>query len=227
MVFSAHLQVLLSITTELKASVLFNQGGVTGWISFTQQQSGAILIETNVRSEREVGGWHVHNFPVDFTTNPADRCAGAGGHYDPSNRLGAAVNYSVNCSIYAQLQCEAGDLSGKYGHLVITGGATYISNDDELQLQGQYSIMGRSVVIHNPDGTRLACGNIVIENDTPNILVATFVSPIAGSIYFRQSTIRREVGTFILASLYYVNGEPSTTRNHNWHIHVNKVSLTQ
>lgn len=186
-----------------------------------------MLIETNIRSEREVGGWHVHNFPVDFTIDPADRCAGAGGHYDPSNRFEAAVDYSVNCSIHTQLQCEAGDLSGKYGCLVTTGGGSYMSNDDELQLQGRYGIIGRSVVIHNPDGSRLACGNIVIEDDTPNILVATFVSPIAGSIYFRQSTAKREFGTFILASLYYVNGEPSTTRNHNWHIHVNTVSLAQ
>lgn len=168
----------------------------------------------------------MHKFPVDLTTDPAERCYQAGGHYDPSNRLGAAVNYSVNCTTRTPLQCEAGDLSGKYGCLVTTGSATYTSNDRELQLGGRYGIIGRSVVIHNPDNSRLACGNIVIENDTPNILVATFVSPIAGSIYFRQSTSRPEVGTFIFANLFYVNGEASVTRNHNWHIHVNEVSFT-
>ena len=221
---------LLLITVELRASVLFNQGGVTGWMSFTQQRSGAtVIIETNIRSERPVGGWHVHNFPVDFTIDPADRCYGAGGHYDPSDRVGAAANYSVECNLNTPLRCEAGDLSGKFGCLVTTSAASivsYTSNDDELQLQGQYSIIGRSVVIHNPDGSRLACGNIVIDADEPNIFVATFVSPIAGSIYFRQSTTRPEVGTFVFASLFYVNGEPSATSNHNWHIHVNQVSLS-
>lgn len=173
-------------------------------------------------------GWHVHNFPIDFTIDPADRCVGAGGHFDPSNRFGAASNYSANCSQWTPLQCEAGDLSGKFGCLVTSSAAdviSYISNDEELQLEGRYGIIGRSVVIHNPGGSRLACGNIVIEDDNPNILVATFVSPIAGSIYFRQSTTRPSVGTFIFANLYYVNGTPSVTRNHNWHIHVNEVSL--
>ena len=209
--------------------MLFNQGGVTGWISFTQQQSGAILIQTSIRSEQEVGGWHVHNYPVDFTIDPAGRCAGAGGHYDPSNRFGVAEpNYTTVCNLATPLQCEAGDLSGKFGCLVTStaaGVVSYTSNDNELQLQGRYGIIGRSVVIHNPDGSRLACGNIVIEDDNPNILVATFVSPIAGTIYFRQSTSWPAVGTFIFANLYYVNGASSITRNHNWHIHVNQVSL--
>lgn len=196
-------------------------------MAFTQQDSGVILIETNIRSERDVGGWHVHNFPVDFTIDPAERCDGAGGHFDPSDRFSAATNYSNDCSERTPLQCEAGDLSGKFGCLVTAptaGIVSYMSNDNELQLQGRYNIIGRSVVIHNRDNSRLACGNIVIDDDEANILVATFVSPIAGSIYFRQSTTRREIGTFIFANLFYVNGETSTSRNHNWHIHVNQVS---
>ena len=172
----------------------------------------------------------MHNFPVDFTVDPAYRCDGAGGHYDPSNRFGiAGANYSSECSNRTPLQCEAGDLSGKFGCLVTSSAAgpvSYTSDDVELQLQGRYGIIGRSVVIHDPDDGRLACGNIVIEDDSSNLLVATFVSPLAGSIYFRQSTSNPAVGTFIYANLYYVDGTVSITRNHNWHIHVNQVSLT-
>jgi len=206
--------------------VLFNQGGVTGWMSFTQQMDGSIFIYTAIRSERPVGGWHVHNLPVDFTSDPAGRCIGAGGHYDPSNRFGSSSNYSVDCTESNPLRCEAGDLSGKFGCLVTSGNASYVSADEELQLQGRYSIIGRSVVIHNPDGSRLACGNIVIEDDFQTVYMATFVSPIAGTIYFRQSSTTPSVGTFVYTpGLYYVNGQPSPTRNHEWHIHVNNVSL--
>ena len=100
---------------------------------------------------------------------------------------------------------------------------SYMSTGDELQLQGRYGTIGRSIVIHNPDGSRLACGNIVIENDMPNVYVVTFTSPVAGSIYFRQSNSQPSVGTFVYSSgLYYVNGQSTPTR----HIHDSNVSVS-
>jgi len=205
---------------------VFNQGGVSGWMVFDELSNGSIAIYTGISSQRPLGGWHVHNFPVDFTSDPNERCYGTGGHYDPSDRFGSSSNYSADCTVDTPLGCEAGDLSGKFGSLMTTGNASYVSTDDELQLQGRYGIIGRSIVIHNPDGSRLACGNIVLDNDSPNVYVVTFVSPIAGSIYFRQSSSTPNLGTFVYSSgLYYVNGQSTLTRNHEWHIHENNVSL--
>ena len=213
--------------TVTEARVAFNQGGVTGWIAFNQLDNGSIAIYTSISSELSLGGWHVHDFPVDYTTDPSGRCGATGGHYDPSNRLGMSSNYSADCTISTPLGCEAGDLSGKFGDLVTSENASYVSTDDELQLQGRYGIIGRSIVIHNPDGSRLACGNIVIDNDMANVYVVTFVSPVAGSIYFRQSDNQPSVGTFVYSSgLYYVNGQLTPTSNHEWHIHVNDVSVS-
>jgi len=172
--------------------------------------------------------WHVHLFPVDFTADPGTRCNPRlflGPHLDPSNRLGAAGDdYSTVCNPDSPLQCEAGDLSGKFGGLT-AGNFTYIDTDPEFQLEGRYSIVGRSVIIHPPGGGHLACGNIYLDGDeSPDIYAATFLGPtVAGAIYFRQSDFEPDIGVYIYANLYYTDGSDSNTMNHQWGIYTNQL----
>ena len=56
------------------------------------------------------------------------------------------------------------------------------------------------------------------------LLQATFISPLAGSIYFKQ--VGQEENVTIWGKLYKVNGM-QTTYNHSWVISQNPVSLTQ
>ena len=210
----------------LTAVAEFDQGGVVGTIVFTLLENGSTEINSSF-SSGEFSGWHVHLYPVDYTDDPATRCGpqGTGPHYDPTGRLAAAGdNYSTVCNMDNPLMCEAGDFHGKFGPLEI-GEFSFIDSDPILQLMGQYGIIGRSVVIHAPDATasRIACANIILQDDTPQIFVATFLGPVAGSIYFRQSATKPEVDTFIYAKLFYTDGRLNDTEGHLWGIYNNEL----
>lgn len=52
-------------------------------------------------------------------------------------------------------------------------------------------------------------------------LQATFISPISGTIYFRQ--VGSDSNTAIWGKMYWVD-DTDTTMEHNWHIHMTAVS---
>merc|ERR1712224_782434 len=90
--------------------------------------------------------WHVHVDDVPYFTD----CAATGGHYDPltAETLPPRGDY------------EIGDLSGKWGTLHNTtvdftggfmGGSQGYVLDEQLPLFGNYSVYGRSIVIHRKD----------------------------------------------------------------------------
>lgn len=62
-------------------------------------------------------------------------------------------------------RCEAGDLAGKFGRLDSTGRIDVVDTTGQLVLDGRYSIIGRSVVIHAVDGSNFECGTIRSEED--------------------------------------------------------------
>ena len=58
-------------------------------------------------------------------------------------------------------RCEAGDLAGKFGPIDGRDGMVNVTDTTgQLRLQGPISIIGRSVVIHDVDGTNFECGTI-------------------------------------------------------------------
>jgi len=205
--------------------VKFNQGGVVGQIVLTELENGSIQIDTSF-SSGNFSGWHVHEFPVDYTDDPATRCgtnfAGAGPHYDPSDRFGQATDYAADCTPSTPLSCEAGDFAGKFGPLE-NGNFTFLDTDPELQLRDRFGVIGRSIVVHAPGGARIACGNILQEASSPRIFVATFVSPVAGKIYFRELDKELGIGTFIFAQLFYTNTGAVSTQGHLWGIYNNSL----
>lgn len=214
----------------------FDQGGVVGTIYFERLENGSTRINTSFTSG-VFYGWHVHKYPTDYTDDPATRCNGpvTGPHYDPTDRNGqAGANYSMLCNSSDPqtnpLMCEAGDLSGKFGPLEL-GQFSFIDSDPLLRLTGQYGIIGRSVVIHIQNGTRIACANIILQDDTPRIFVATFLGDsVAGSIYFRQSRSEEvsKFSTFIHAKLFYTDGDDAVdTNGHLWGIHTNSLVRLQ
>jgi hypothetical protein len=57
-----------------------------------------------------------------------------------------------------------GDLAGKHGTLVAVDNATPVTatyTDAAIMLHGPTSVVGLSIVVHAPNGTRLACATIV------------------------------------------------------------------
>ena len=58
-------------------------------------------------------------------------------------------------------RCEAGDLAGKFGPLMPDTPVTVTDMTGSLFLRDRFSIIGRSVVIHNSeDGSNFECGTI-------------------------------------------------------------------
>ena len=168
--------------------------------------------------------WHVHEypFPHDGVVTPCG--AGiTGGHFDP---LGAFENpnYSTDCSMQTLQDCEVGDLSGKFGKFTNSDPFIDQYSDPYLSLYGVNSIVGRSIVIHFTNGSRLVCANIGYPRSSnpqlppgSGLLYSPFRNSFTGSIFYRQHTAGNST-TSVYTNLERIVGERDSM-GHNWHVH--------
>lgn len=208
----------------------FNFRGVKGTVEFVPvADTNQVSIEVSLDGVVGLHGWHIHNLPVDMTVDPTIRCSTdqIGGHYDPLMAVEAeGSNYKTACSNNAS-KCEIGDLSGKFGPIPIEP-STYTDETGLLTLSGRYGIIGRSIKFHGmQDAGNDVCTTILSTNEVKNgasatILKASFIYPVAGSIYMRQ--VEGEA-TRMWGKVYWVTDEANITVQHDWHIHINIVSL--
>ncbi|XP_015786399.1 uncharacterized protein LOC107363652 [Tetranychus urticae] len=111
--------------------------------------------------------WHIHtNPPNNDFYSWKDRCNSTGPHYDPFS-VGHS-SYDTFCTPDNPFRCELGDLAKKSGlKMSIAGysGSKQVKlfyTDEFLPLSGAYSIIGKSIVVHDINGpvqrgNRLAC----------------------------------------------------------------------
>lgn len=178
---------------------------------------------TNLR--RLVGPYHVHNFPLPETRSPPqDRCKNnnIGGHWNPFSVDVSSPAYPSGPGSTHDLY-EVGDLSSKHGFLTDMEEFVGSFMDWNLPLFGPNSIVGRSMVIHEPNGARFVCSSIGYPGP---VMVgrAVFQFPVVGSILLTQLTSNPDSDVSIFLDLSH--GAPSTTasRNHNWHVHMYPIS---
>ncbi|CAB9517088.1 DNA helicase [Seminavis robusta] len=135
-------------------------------------------------------GYHLHTTWVNAAHSSLTECGAdfTGGHYDPTYKCGPAseakddsqcTNANYECNTNHPYKCERGDLSGKYGALVvqndwtatltITGdkqGATMqdFVADNTVRDAGVWS----SLVFHdlNKEGERVLCCKILMEEES-------------------------------------------------------------
>lgn len=170
-----------------KWNAAIDGGSPTGSITFTQNAldflSGMTSVEVDLSGlNSEVETYHIHEFPTDIKASPQDVCqtSDVGGHVNPFQ-----AEYPGPASGTQDLY-EIGDLSGKFDDLT---GNTYIAHriDMTLPLEGPYSVVGRSIVIHSaaPNAPRWACGNL--ENTTPGSTLiearAEFTGTVKGYVH--------------------------------------------
>lgn len=136
--------------------------GVTGSVTFTQDvKGGPVSVKGEVENLLHTHGFHIHESPLK-----GNNCTSADGHYNPfENNHGAKDSDPADRHV--------GDL----GNIERNGQTTRFGYSDELlSLSGEYSIIGKSCVIHeNKDdlglgegaslvngnaGARIACGTI-------------------------------------------------------------------
>ena len=75
-------------------------------------------------------------------------------------------------STLSPCSCEAGDLAGKFEPLPMSGMLDEVDSTGTLFLSGKYSIVGRSIVIHdNVDGSNFECGTIRLQEELDGVCV--------------------------------------------------------
>ena len=168
----------------LEAVARFSENGVTGSIRFFQlspfHPTQVFVYLNGLRSI--AAGYHVHAYTVGPGTSPV-RCSNryAGGHWNPLN----VVDFGTTSD-----QFEIGDLSSKFGSLAGQNNFYGEYSDPNIPLFGQYSIIGRSIVIHedDEDGTRWICSNIerIARTVEVRVPIGTSTSEISGTVTLSQ-----------------------------------------
>nr|ALK82329.1 copper/zinc superoxide dismutase [Pinctada fucata] len=199
----------------------------TGDVEKHQEEQAFVKIRLQ-NLDRQADGFHVHEFPVDPTSNfPPCSPKAVGGHFNPFD---VNIKQSPPAGTGTHDQYEVGDLSGKYGKLLTGKNFVEVSGlDNFLPVRGQLSIAGRSIVIHKSDSSRWVCGNIVESIMTSRALLmearAMFTSgPVRGYIHLAQYRYPngRLSDTSIVVNLNPAPGVPKSSC-HNWHVHVTPV----
>nr|XP_039259748.1 uncharacterized protein LOC120336197 isoform X1 [Styela clava] len=213
---------LRMVSTKTVTSTM-NWEGVKGTFTFTQKSpfdaTQTSIALTGLASR--TSGYHVHKFPVaqrlSSSENPCD-ARFVSGHFNPYS---VDVNASPSPGTGTADQYEIGDLSGKYGTLANKNEFSAMYTDWNLPLFGPNSIVGRSIVIHNADGSRLMCNTIGYPGAVTTGFVA-FKTPAYGTMYIRQESASPDADTSIFIEL--ANQDKTATNTHNWHVHVYPVN---
>lgn len=121
----------------------FNGSDAWGWAQIYQPASGTYAGYSQITGQFEnIGGAGQHGFHIHEYGDLAWECKAAGGHYLPEGeRIGELQDYSALIASWR-------------------GVANYYSWNPAVKLDGDYNVMGRSMVVHALDGTRIGCGII-------------------------------------------------------------------
>ncbi|XP_051978260.1 uncharacterized protein LOC127639949 [Xyrauchen texanus] len=208
-------------------SAVLDMLGIKGYFTFRQASPFDLTtITVNLTHlNRRVGPFHVHQFPLpEMRSPPESSCSNnnVGGHWNPFNvKVQAPAYPPPRNSTHDRF--EVGDLSARHGSLENSNNFQATLTDWNLPLFGHNSIVGRSVVIHQPNGARFACASIGYPGKV-TVARAVFRSPVVGTVLFTQlsSDSYSEVSVFM--DLSYGQLSTQATHNHNWHIHTYPIS---
>ncbi|XP_067115969.1 uncharacterized protein cusr [Osmerus mordax] len=135
------------------------------------------------------GGYHVHKLPTMHSIS-ALPCSDASvmGHFNP---FSVDISASPTPGTGTVDQYEIGDVSGKFGLLTGLDQLQRQYMDGNLPVTGPNSIVGRSLVIHYANGSRMQCADITADNSTDGHRVyakADFVNTLNGTVKLSQQT---------------------------------------
>eukprot|EP00330_Aristerostoma_sp_ATCC50986_P013998 CAMPEP_0114591622 /NCGR_PEP_ID=MMETSP0125-20121206/13624_1 /TAXON_ID=485358 ORGANISM="Aristerostoma sp., Strain ATCC 50986" /NCGR_SAMPLE_ID=MMETSP0125 /ASSEMBLY_ACC=CAM_ASM_000245 /LENGTH=161 /DNA_ID=CAMNT_0001789801 /DNA_START=68 /DNA_END=553 /DNA_ORIENTATION=+ len=136
--------------------------GVSGFVKFAQPKGGKTIVNATIKGlSAGKHGFHIHEFG-----NLIEGCKSAGAHYNPFKKEHGGPNDEER---------HVGDM----GNVVADGtnDTTLVYEDALIQLTGEQSVIGRSVVTHADEddlgkgghsdskttghaGARVACGTI-------------------------------------------------------------------
>lgn len=178
-----------------------NDSGLSGLISFDQStESSPVTITMKIFGAKSIHGFHIHE-----KGSIESGCISAGAHYNP-----LLQNHGGPDSTERHM----GDL----GNIFTTDGnkITHQFVNDKISLYGEYSILGRTCVVHayqddlgsgeNEDslktgnsGPRLACGIVQTYDPLNSILfgISILIIGTSLSIYYffclKKNSVRSEI----------------------------------
>lgn len=201
--------------------------GIKGYFLFRQSSPfHTTVLQLNLTNLRGlVAPYHVHHFPLPDPMSPSQsRCSSSniGGHWNPFDVDVASSAYPPGPGSTHDLY-EVGDLSAKHGFL--TGMSEFEGSfeDWNLPLFRQNSIVGRSMVIHEPTGARFACSCIGYPGPV-RVGRAVFQYPVVGTVLLTQLASDPDADVSVFLDLSYGMASAQATRGHNWHIHMYPIS---
>ncbi|XP_023276361.1 uncharacterized protein LOC111665549 [Seriola lalandi dorsalis] len=166
----------------------FGPGMSNGQVLFSQAvPQGPTTINVSLMNLNTIaGGYHVHILPIKPGSEEPCSNANIMGHFNP---LAWNVSNSPSPGNGTVDQYEIGDISGKFGMLNDLNQLEALYMDPNMPLTGPYSIVGRSVVVHHANTSRLRCANILADRDTDGqfiIAKAVFNGTVTGTVRLRQ-----------------------------------------
>lgn len=146
----------------LAVADITGQYGIEGYFRFTAT-SGGVEVFLNITGLDDYEEGPNGNYPYHIHTDPISKkdCETAKGHLNPNLILNQVCDLKRMNST-----CEVGGLAEKHGSLRSTGRPvikTYIDSQFSFE-DAAYSMVGRSVVIHDSTKKKLACGTVVLKN---------------------------------------------------------------
>lgn len=212
---------------EKRVSAVISMSGIKGYFSFHQASPFSVTeLRVNLTNlQNKVASYHVHLFPVPSVRNPLSSiCSNdnVGGHWNPFGVNTKDPTYPQGPGSTHD-KYELGDLSSKHMSLAGKNETEAVFKDYNLPLYGQNSIVGRSVVIHQSDGSRYVCASISYPGEV-TVAKARFLSPVIGDVWFTQLRSNPLSDVSIFLDLSYGNSASMPTKNHNWHVHTYPIS---
>ncbi|XP_044201649.1 uncharacterized protein cusr [Thunnus albacares] len=166
----------------------FGPGISSGQVRFSQSiPQGPTQINISLMNLNALaGGYHVHILPIE--SDSVEPCSGANimGHFNP---LAWNASNSPAPGDGTFDQYEIGDISGKFGMLNGLDQSQDVYMDATLPLTGPYSIVGRSLVVHYSNGSRMRCADISADRDPDGqwtIAKAVFSGTLTGTVRLHQ-----------------------------------------
>lgn len=111
-----------------------DSGDISGRITFTQVKGGPVEVEVNLTglAPRSAHGFHVHEFG-----DLSNSCQNVGAHFNPFNASHGGPHDQM------RQNGDLGNIQGdKHGYALMD------FHDNQIQLSGELSVIGRAVVVH-------------------------------------------------------------------------------
>ncbi|XP_040296699.1 uncharacterized protein LOC121008312 isoform X2 [Bufo bufo] len=212
--------ILLHHCTEGRTTSWFGFGNAYGMLRASQATDlDPTLVHFTIHGlGGHAGGLHIHVLPVSETSDNACSNVQIKGHFNP---FSIEASTSPAAGSGTDDNYEVGDISGRQGSLLNQDNVTKQYTDMNFPLSGTHGVLGRSLVIHYANGSRMQCASLLQDLPADAEWVrasAEFSGNISGRIWLSQ-IVYPDGGSGDTTMLVDLHSSSSATgKTIEWHI---------